>query len=426
MTPKFFGQYLLEKGYVTEEQLLNALEYQNSRIMRIGEIAINKGFMTPEEVEQVNLEQRRTDKFFGELAVNMGFLTDEQLEKVINIQKHNHIYLGEALVKLGFLSKGQLKHYLDEFHREQKPIEALKDIIPERLEIGEEVMSILDTAIKIFRRMANLYLKLGKGFFKSTQIENLHLISSVHFTGTLDFNFFLNLPPNVAYTITKNLYGNDNIEYDDEIVADCVGELANVVSGNACSQILEIGQKVYISPPESIFRRDNKLVEIENDRQVLVFPATVPIGYLEVGIMWFPPSDERKNKGILATEKKVLIVDDSILCRKQLKDIVNSIPDVRVVGSAKDGPEAIEMFRNLNPDIVIVDLVMPDMPGEELIRRIMELNEAAKIIIMSGVGGSADTILQELKAGVSAIISKPIDENETKSAIVKVITQNER
>ena len=142
--------------------------------------------MTTEQTEKVNLEQRRTDKFFGELAVEMGFLEPKQLEKVINIQKHNHIYLGEILVELNYITRQNLERHLAIFHEEQMPIASLYKIIPDSFDMRDEVHAILDTGIKIFRRMANLHLKVGKGFLKTTKIENMYLISSLSFTGTMD------------------------------------------------------------------------------------------------------------------------------------------------------------------------------------------------------------------------------------------------
>ncbi len=417
MKPRFFGQYLVENGYITEDELADALEYQQKRIMRLGEIAVKQGYMTPEQVEKVNLAQRKTDKFFGELAVEMGFLTEEQLQKIITIQKNNHIYLGEALVEKGYLTREQLERYLEDFHAEQEPISTLKDIIPERLVEWEEVRVVLDVSIKIFRRMANTYLKLGKGFFKARQIENLYLISAVHFAGTVNFRYFLNVPADVASTLTRSLYGDREMVCDDLTVSDCMGELLNVICGNSSSQILELGDRVRIFPPEALLASDFPVLELGEGRQALVFPASVPVGYLEVGFIW--EEREGAKAGERSEVKRVLIVDDSAFCRQQLSDIIGSIRGVEVVGTARDGVEALEMFRELSPDIVIVDLIMPGMPGEEVIERIFDYNSLAKVIVLSGVGGSPEKIRQQLRAGVVTVIQKPFDAQSVVAAVKK-------
>ena len=421
MKPKFFGQFLVEKEYITQQQLFEALEFQQKRIAKIGEIAVQKGIMSSQQAEEVNMAQRKTDKFFGELAIEMGYLTREELERIITIQRHSHIFLGEVIVEKGFLTRDKLDRYLAEFHEEQKPIASLVDIIPEQLELHDEVFTLLDISIKIFRRMANLYLKVGKGFFKSTKVNNLYLITSVYFSGSADMRYFINVSKTVAETITKNLYRDNNMDCDDETICDCIGELVNVICGNAHSQILELGQRTFISPPEKMLAIDAPVIEIQGERQVLVFPATVPVGYLEIGVMWGSAAAAKETLD-LQKDHTVLIVDDSALCRRQLSEVIENLPGYVICGVAKDGQEAVDKFAVARPDIVIIDLIMPGMPGEEVIRRIRALDEKAKIIVMSGVGGSANKIFEELSVGVVKIISKPIDEKTVGQALVEAMS----
>ncbi len=291
MIPKFFGQFLLERGFITEEQLLDALQYQQNRIMRIGEIAVELKLMTKEQVEMVNREQRKSDLLFGELAIKMDFLTADQLERIVTIQQNNHIYLGQTIVEKGYLSQNQMQRLLDEFHEEQKRFWSLGDIVPDRLEIRNELVAILDVTIKIFRRMANMYLKLGKGYFKSQKVENLYLMTFIDFSGSLGINYFVNLPLNVAHAIAQNLYGDEKIELSDTIICDCVGELLNVICGNAYSQLLELGRNAPIHPPRHFLWHQMEAIIPKDARHVLVFPGKVPTDYLEVGIIWNKPEN---------------------------------------------------------------------------------------------------------------------------------------
>jgi len=426
MKPKFFGQFLVERGYITTNQLRDSLEHQQKAIKRIGEIAVEQGFMTTEQAEKVNLEQRRTDKFLGELAVEMGFLTPEQLEVAVTIQKNNHKYLGEALVETGILTTDQVERYLDEFHEEQKPVSSLEKVIPEGLVETDEVFTFLDVSVKIFRRMVGLHLKFGKGYLENKKVENLFLTTMVAFSGTMNFRYFINVPAHVAVAITKNLYRDDNIECDDSTMGDCIGELANVICGNASSQILETGHKLSIVPPEHILKSEKPSIEVDENNPALIFPATVPLpaGYLDIGLLWESRKKERTEAETGGEEKehKILIVDDSNLYRRQLLDLVKTVPGISDARAAGNGREALEIFAQFKPDIVIVDLVMPDIAGEEVVELILEQESDTKIIVLSGVGGSAEKILAELEAGVVAILSKPIDRETAIDAIKEALS----
>ncbi|RKZ30410.1 hypothetical protein DRQ33_07885 [bacterium] len=286
--PKFFGQFLLEKGCITQEQLFKALQYQQVEdATKIGEIAIQMKLMTPKQVERVHQEQRLTDKYFGELAISMGYITEQQLKTMIKIQKNNHIFLGQALVELGFLTKQQIQDYLREFHNEQRPISSLQDIIPRNFKLFDEIFSLLDVSIKIFRRMADLHLKLGKGFISQKTVNNKYLISMIRLSGSPEMNYFLNLPQKVACSITKKIYNDDELDCNDEIVKDCIGEIANIICGNAISHILEMGKEISMSPPISILSDEKDTLTPLNKQKIILFPGSVQTGKIELGVLYY-------------------------------------------------------------------------------------------------------------------------------------------
>ena len=412
--PKFFGQFLLEKGAITREQLIDALEYQQSRVLKLGEIAVQQGYLTPEQVKFINEEQKRTDKLFGELAVELGYLTQEQLEKLITIQKNNHIFLGQILVDKGYISGQELSKYLEEFHKLQRPIENLKDLIPEQHEHFDAIQIILDMTIKLFRRMPHILVKLGKGYYYSS-MKNSFMITYVDFTGSYDFKYFFNLPKDLAYEIAQKLYRNESIEYSDELVADFVGELANVISGNITSQLLELGLNITIHPPVTVFATEIASYSPPPDHRILAFPARVPSSDFTVGIIEKIPPEER----IVIPSKRirVLVADDSALVRIQLKDILSEIPEVELVGTAKDGDEAFKLAEIHHPDLVILDLVMPGRSSSELLEYF--INHSIDVVVLSGLGNTPQIIEDSFRKGVKSVVAKPLEPQEVK----KIITQ---
>lgn len=408
MLPQFFGQFLLEKGIIDEDELRTALEYQQRRVVRIGDLAVQKGLLTREQAEQINIEQRRTDKFFGELAISLGFLTKEQVDKLITIQKNNHIFLGDALVELRFLTKEELEKYLYEFHQSQKPIETLEKTVPEKLSNRDELITVLDVTTKLFRRLAHRYLKIGGYQFVSEDIEINFLFTLVDFKGSMNFTYFLDFPKELAFSITKELYGQFQMEYDREVVSDCIREFTNIICGNINSQLLELGQDVKISMPASVFKDDKESVSLPESSVAIVFPAMVPSFSFHIGIIV-----NKSEFSVEEIEKKkisVLIVDDSALSRAQLADMISSFPETTTVGFATDGETALRLFSEIKPSVVLLDLVLPDIPGEEVAKKMLEINSDAKIVVLSGLGGSPRTILESLQVGAVSILQKPIEQ----------------
>jgi two-component system chemotaxis response regulator CheY len=104
---------------------------------------------------------------------------------------------------------------------------------------------------------------------------------------------------------------------------------------------------------------------------------------------------------------KVLVCDDSILARKQLKDIIasNGTP---VFYEATDGQSAIDMYKQVKPDIVFLDIVMPKKDGNIAIEEIISFDPDATIIICSSVG-TQSLLKCALEAGAKDFVQKPID-----------------
>lgn len=103
--------------------------------------------------------------------------------------------------------------------------------------------------------------------------------------------------------------------------------------------------------------------------------------------------------------KTVLIVEDSRSMLKILKDILTQ-EKFNVIAEAEYGGDAIEKYKQYNPDLVSIDIVLSDMTGIEVLKKILEINKDAKAIICSSLG--YDTLVEEaLKIGAKAYVKKP-------------------
>jgi two-component system, chemotaxis family, protein-glutamate methylesterase/glutaminase len=105
--------------------------------------------------------------------------------------------------------------------------------------------------------------------------------------------------------------------------------------------------------------------------------------------------------------KKILVVDDSLIMRTIIKDIVASDPELEVVGFAENGKVGLQRVRELKPDAILLDLEMPEMSGLEMLKRLMLLGRA-KVIVVSSVGQTGSPQAMEARRlGAVDVIAKP-------------------
>lgn len=117
--------------------------------------------------------------------------------------------------------------------------------------------------------------------------------------------------------------------------------------------------------------------------------------------------------------KKFLICDDSILARKQIKDIILRF-GTPVIIEAIDGNKCVEAYKEYHPDIVFLDIVMPNKDGNIAINEIMAQDSNAKIIVVSSVGTQSQ-LKCALEAGAIDFIQKPIEQTQVVDAINKYL-----
>jgi two-component system, chemotaxis family, chemotaxis protein CheY len=119
----------------------------------------------------------------------------------------------------------------------------------------------------------------------------------------------------------------------------------------------------------------------------------------------------------------VLIVDDALFMRTVLKDILTK-NGYDVVGEATNGYEAIDKYQELNPDITTMDITMPELDGIEALKKIMEINSDARIIMCSAMGQQG-IVVEAIKQGAVDFIIKPFQPARVVQALEKALHANE-
>jgi len=113
----------------------------------------------------------------------------------------------------------------------------------------------------------------------------------------------------------------------------------------------------------------------------------------------------------------ILIVDDDKLLSSILATTVQRA-GYNVVGQASNGHEAVQLYRQLKPDLVLLDIIMPDMSGLEVLKEIRSLDPEARVIICSALGHQ-DMIIQALKAGALDFLVKPFTLEKVREVLRK-------
>jgi len=118
---------------------------------------------------------------------------------------------------------------------------------------------------------------------------------------------------------------------------------------------------------------------------------------------------------------KLLIVDDSNIMRRRIERS-QQFDELAVVGTAANGVDAIELFHKMDPDLVTMDLTMPQMDGIECIAKLVELKPAVRILVISALADKA-TAVEAMEKGANGFLNKPFTDRQLNEAIAELIRE---
>ncbi|MBI5150193.1 MAG: response regulator [Candidatus Omnitrophica bacterium] len=112
---------------------------------------------------------------------------------------------------------------------------------------------------------------------------------------------------------------------------------------------------------------------------------------------------------------RILIVDDAPIIRLMLKDIL-TVNGYSVIGEGNDGNEGIEKFKELSPDLVTMDITMPEKDGIRALQDILAIDQNAKVIVITAID-QRDSLMEAIRAGATDYIIKPFETDRVLSAV---------
>ena len=122
----------------------------------------------------------------------------------------------------------------------------------------------------------------------------------------------------------------------------------------------------------------------------------------------------------MAQNLKLLIVDDSFIIRQAIKKYLKKY-NLEIVGTAENGKVALELFEKTNPDIVTLDITMPEIDGLTVLEEMIKINKDVKVMVVTALTDKA-TGLKAIKLGAKSYLPKPFTEEKLQESFERILT----
>ena len=421
---QLFSNYFVEQSVITIEQRDSVQEEIQKTRVKLGTIAVAEGLLTNEQAEEINHQQTQQDRRFGDIAIELGYLTETQVSKLLSMQGDFAMKYFQLLIDTIGLPMEAIREHLHNFQKihgfTDDELEAVKNddfesIIPLFATVRDPM--ITDLAGLVMRNLTrfvtnNFYfgrMKKASGYSysmlagqKSVGDYNIFL----GFSATSELDGIIKLAKNYAKTVA--------VTSSDEVY-DAVCEFANLNNGLFDSVLSDDDIFIEMVPPEVYLNQQLSgnaycmPVYIDGSEFDLIISADAD----------FVPGNNPHTLTLKKTElctnvsstlPTVLVVDDSSLIRKVLINLLNE-NGYQVIGEATNGLEGVELYKELEPDIVTLDITMPVMDGVTALRQIKEHNPNAMVAMISAAG-QKDKLMDALREGAELFFTKPFNAQE--------------
>lgn len=273
MFSQYFGQFLLNKGYLTSEQLKTALEYQQSVRLKLGVLAVNAGYMNSKQAKLVHEMQSKFDKRFGELAVESGYLKEEQVEELLSLQSVGYLLLAQALIDKDYISLEKFEESINDYKKEYNISE--NQFLSLQNDNVDEIINLYvniedDKCEKEIKNYISLFLRNIIRFIDAEVYTN-EIVKAEKYTtrcavtqtikNSINFQTYISADENVFVKLASR-FAEEELLSMDEMAKDSVGEFLNLNNGLYLVGMSNIG------------------IELDMDSQLIVFDTEVSSSYV--------------------------------------------------------------------------------------------------------------------------------------------------
>jgi hypothetical protein len=246
----FFGQYLLSKGAINREALIDAIERQRRTNLSLVELAVRAGCLDPKRAEGILTRYRTTDARLEELCLEYGEIGREKLDELRRIQRADWVKIGTALVASGHLTSVQVDQHLAAFHELQHEANQQLEADFRACNDPETVKTFVELAVFHLKRFTNGPVKLQNLANDEGVLSNGRRRYAQKLVGDRELCIALDLPSQVATVVAQGFIGIP-VEDDSEVAIDAVCECVNIIGGHACTRLESSGFRLRPEPPFS-------------------------------------------------------------------------------------------------------------------------------------------------------------------------------
>ncbi len=435
MFGQLFGKYLVKKGLLTEDEYRDAIQKHLSVRVPIGTIAIAEGLLTEKQVEEIHRQQKQFDKLFGDIAVEKGYMTEVQVEDLLHKQGNPYLQFLEVLLESGKLTISQMDAEFAAFQKENgfsdAEIKALKQDDFERL-----VPIFAFSSKPYVTNLVSLVLRNVNRFItRDFYIDKIYHVKAMDYkclagqetVGEHNIQIgFAGENDTVAFLRLASAIGGENYSEVGEDSLDAACEFVNCISGLFAADLGEMDVDVDMEPvyafenqeiygdvyviPLYIDGEEVKLIiDVDNEAELGQIPHKFQYEKVESSV------------AIGLAKGTVVVVDDSKLSRKVLRNMLEEA-GYAVIAEATDGEEGIAAYLQFKPDVVTMDITMPNMNGMESLKEILAMDKNAKVVMISAAG-QQKKIIEAIKLGAKRFITKPFEEEDVVSCMDSLLKE---
>ena len=421
---QLFSNYLVGQSVITIEQRdMFQEEIQKTRV-KLGTIAIAEGLLTEEQAEEINHQQTLQDRRFGDIAVELEYLTSDQVTELLGKQGNVSMKFFQILIDNLDLTMETVTEHLRGFQKAHgftdEELEAVKEddfetIIPLFATVRDT--TITDLAGLVMRNLTrfvtnNFYF----GRMKKATEYSYSMLAGQKSVGEADIflGFSATNELDGIIKLAKNYAKSVSVTSSDEVY-DAVCEFANLNNGLFDSVLSDDDVFIEMVPPEVYLNQ-------QLSGNAYYMPVYIDDSEFDIIISTdaaFVPGEKPHTLNLKKTDLNtntasslptVLVVDDSALIRKMLIKLLND-NGYQVIGEAANGEEGVELYKDLEPDIVTLDITMPVMDGVTALKKIKEYNPEA-MVAMICAAGQKDKLMDALREGAELFFTKPFNAQE--------------
>lgn len=424
MFGQLFGKYLVKKGMLTEEEYRDAIQKHLSIRVPIGTIAMAEGLLTEKQVEEIHRQQKQFDKRFGDIAVEKGYLSEEQVDMLLRKQGNPYLQFLEVLLEMNKLTISQMDEEFAAFQKESGFSEA--DIKALKHDDFERLVPIFAFSSKPYvTNLVNLVLRnINRFVTRDFYIDKIYHVKEMDYRCLAgqetvgDHNIqigFAGENDTKAFLKIASAIGGESYSEVGEDALDAACEFVNCISGLFAADLGELDvdvdmEPVYAFENQEIFGEVYVVpVYIEGEEVALIIDVDneAELGQIPHRFLY---EKVESSVAIGLAKGTVVVVDDSKLSRKVLRNMLEDA-GYAVIAEATDGEEGIAAYLQYKPDVVTMDITMPNMNGMESLQEILRMDRKAKVVMISAAG-QQKKIIEAIKLGAKRFITKPFEKED--------------